>query len=266
MPGEICWINTPPGPRPHAGVGLGVSPCSSRRSHPFPATPCPPCPPCPPPGGAEGDGCGSLQNCSPALGWDRATSIAGQAAGMGTGTGAWDRRSTCPQSRLSPSRPLPRGGQRPQSHAAAQSPAQGSTLPKRGHPGVRGHPGHTHPVPPGHRTQPGSPIRPRTGKMLPAQLPPAALPHAVPGVPPSSPRLAGAALSPALHPILSTRESIPQLGEHPHRPTAPPATWRVHRGPRRLPCSGEDEGASPPVAPGPGEAKPGGVGAPRPTG
>lgn len=32
MPGEICWINTPPGPRPHADAAFGAS----RRSHPFP--------------------------------------------------------------------------------------------------------------------------------------------------------------------------------------------------------------------------------------
>jgi len=87
-PGGICWIKAAPGPRPHADAGVGASPRRSLRSHPFPAEQMPPAallPSCPAAGGAEGHGRGSLQNHSPAPGWDEAASVAGQAARTGTG-------------------------------------------------------------------------------------------------------------------------------------------------------------------------------------
>lgn len=185
----------------------------SRRSkrHPLPS-----CPPCPTAGEADGDRHRSLQNCSPAPGWDRATSMAGQAARMGTGTGAWDRRSLHPQSCLCPSRGTP---STPTLSLHSMGPC---------------------------RALPSSPVLGRCSQSISLPVPQGCPATCHPQDPPCSPRFAGATLFPALYPIQSTKSrsdslaSIPAVPQHSQLPeesigdpTAFPTVARMSRCLRR---------------------------------
>lgn len=102
---------------------------------------------------------------------------------LGVGQEQGGDRSARPQSRRFLSHPPP-GERSPHSHAAREA-SQG-TLCEPGHPGAQGHPGDTQPIPPGRRTQPGSPIQPHF-RDSPSTVPSAAPPPAIPMVPTAGP-------------------------------------------------------------------------------
>lgn len=163
----------------------------SRRSKCHPLSPSPPCSAA---GEAEGDRHGGHPSPSPDVGQQRATpnGRAGGCAPDGT---------VCPQSHLSPSRLLPRGGQSPHSHAAGKLLAQAGT-------------------PWGVGTPWANPPRPPGGTGPSRALPPSPTPGTCSGH-----RCPEAALSPyPFNPIQSTRSrshrsaSIPAVPRHSQLP------------------------------------------------
>lgn len=229
MPGEICRINPPPGPGPHADAGCGARPCSAGGRIPSPCPPALPVRQLEQPRATDPRSPSSQPCCG--VGQSRPDGRDGDRSRVGT--------AACVPEPPVPVASSSQRGQNPHSHAARE--ASRTTLSELGHRGAQGHPGDTQPVPPGCRTHP-APFQKFSQHSSP-------VPRSCPTTchPPSCPRVT---LSPVLHPIRSTRSRSRCSA---NIPTAPQLPGGSIRDP-----SAEDERGSLPVTPGPGEAKPDG--------
>lgn len=208
MPGGICWINAPPGPRPHTGAGFRASPCSSPRLHPFPAEQTPPLALLPSPPDSQRSRGGQawvpakLQPCS-GMGPSHLDGRAGSQDGDGD-------RSMGQEEPASPELPHPvtssaQGGSK--SSAQAGAPQAHPPCPSTAwDPAGLSHP---------------APYWEDAPRASPSQCPKAAPPHAIPPQLPQA-RRCNVVPCPLSHP--EHKKPVRQLGEHPRRPTAQPAT------------------------------------------
>lgn len=224
-PGEICRINPPPGPGPHADAGCGARPCSAGGRIPSPCPPALPVRQLEQPRGTE-PGSPSSQPCC-GVGQSRPDGRDGDRSRAGTG-------AAC-----SRHHPLPGEGKVPIPTLLGKHP--GAPCPSRGtvrHRNTLGTPSPS--------LQGAGPIQPHFRKFSQHSSP---MPRSCPATchPPSCPRVTS---SPVLHPIRSTRSRSRCSASIPAAPQLPGGSIRDP--------SAEDERGSPPVTPGPGEAKPGG--------